>query len=54
MDPHAHVRSLPPEGAQASFGAARQESSEARPHAHVRSLPPEGAQASFGAARQES
>jgi hypothetical protein len=23
--PHAHIRSLPPEGAQASFGAARQE-----------------------------
>jgi hypothetical protein len=22
---HAHIRSLPPEGAQASFGAARQE-----------------------------
>jgi hypothetical protein len=25
MDPHAHVRSLPPEGAQAFLGAARRE-----------------------------
>jgi hypothetical protein len=25
MDLHAHIRSLPPEGALASFGAARQE-----------------------------
>jgi hypothetical protein len=51
--PHAHIRSLPPEGAAASFGAARQESMN-RPHAHYRSLPPEGAAASFGAARQEA
>jgi hypothetical protein len=26
MNPHAHLRSLPPEGARYSFGAARQES----------------------------
>jgi hypothetical protein len=25
MRPHAHIRSLPPEGAVASFGAAQQE-----------------------------
>ena len=24
-NPHAHIRSLPPEGAQASLGAARRE-----------------------------
>ena len=53
MGPHAHIRSLPPEGAQASFGAARQEA-VLGPHAHIRSLPSEGAQASFGAARQEA
>jgi len=52
MNPHAHIRSLPPEGAQASFGAARQWMLD--PHAHIRSLPPKGAQASFGAARQEA
>ena len=52
MNPHAHIRSLPPEGAHASFGAARQEALD--PHAHIRSLPPEGAHASFGAARQEA
>ncbi len=52
MNPHARIRSLPPEGAQASFGAARQRMLD--PHAHIRSLPPEGAQASFGAARQEA
>jgi len=46
MNPQAHVRSLPPEGAQASFEAARQEAMN--PQAHVRSLPPEGA------ARQEA
>lgn len=27
MAPHAHIRSLPPEGAHASFEAARQEAS---------------------------
>jgi hypothetical protein len=27
MDPHAHIRSLPPEGAHASFEAALQEAS---------------------------
>ncbi len=60
MSPHAHVRSLPPEGAPASFEAARQEAS---PHAHVRSLPQSarrglfaalGAPASFEAASQEA
>jgi hypothetical protein len=25
VDPQAHIRSLPPEGAPSSFGAARQE-----------------------------
>ncbi len=50
----AHIRSLPPKGAQASFGAARQEADMLDPRAHIRSLPPEGAQASFGAARQEA
>jgi len=53
MDPHAHIRSLPPEGAQASLGAARREA-DMDPHAHIRSLPPEGAQASLGAARREA
>jgi hypothetical protein len=52
MNPHAHVRSLPPEGARASFGTALQE--VMNPHAHIRSLPPEGAQASFGTALQEA
>jgi hypothetical protein len=51
-DPHAHIRSLPPEGAQASLGAARRKATN--PHAHIRSLPPEGAQASFEAAPQEA
>jgi hypothetical protein len=51
--PHAHVRSLPPEGADASLGAARREKNNA-PHAHIRSLPPEGADASLGAARREA
>jgi hypothetical protein len=52
MSPHARIRSLPPEGANASFEAARQD--VIRPHARIRSLPPEGANASFEAARQES
>jgi hypothetical protein len=52
--PRCSLRSLPPKGAQASFGAARQESSMTRPPNSLRSLPPKGAQASFGAARQES
>ena len=52
MSPHARFRSLPPKGALASFGAARQEAG--RPHARFRSLPPKGALASFGAARQEA
>jgi 8-amino-7-oxononanoate synthase len=57
MRPHAHhfVYSLPPEGAQATLGAARREA-EMSPHAHhfVYSLPPEGAQATLGAARREA
>ena len=57
MNPHAHhfVYSLPPEGAAASFEAARQEAGM-NPHAHhfVYSLPPKGAAASFEAARQEA
>jgi hypothetical protein len=51
--PRCSLRSLPPEGAQASFGAARQEDTMS-PRCSLRSLPPEGAQASFGAARQEA
>jgi hypothetical protein len=53
MCPHARFHSLPPEGAYASFGAARQEACMC-PHARIHSLPPEGAYASFGAARQEA
>jgi hypothetical protein len=53
-NPHAHIRSLPPEGAAASLGAARREKSMNNPHAHFRSLPPEGAAASLGAARREA
>jgi len=53
MYPHAHLRSLPPEGAQACLGAARREAIRS-PHAHLRSLPPEGAQACLGAARREA
>jgi len=57
MNPHAHhfVYPLPPEGAQASLGAARREA-DMNPHAHhfVYSLSPEGAQASLGAARREA
>ena len=53
MNPHAHIRSLPPEGAHASLGAALQEASM-NPHAHIRSLPPEGAHAVLGAALQEA
>ena len=52
MNPHAYIRSLPPEEAYAVVGVARQEVMD--PHAHIRSLPPEGAQASFGTARQEA
>ncbi len=51
--PHAHLRSLPPEGADASLGAAQREKMN-RPHAHLRSLPPEGADASLGAAQREA
>jgi len=53
MYPHAHLRSLPPEGAAVSFGAARQET-DSGPRARVCSLPPEGAAVSLGAARQET
>ncbi len=52
MNPHAHIRSLPPEGALASLEAARREAMN--PHAHIRSLPPEGALASLEAARREA
>ena len=52
MNPHAHIRSLPREGAVASVEAGRQE--RMSPHAHFGSLPPKGAVASFGAARQEA
>jgi 8-amino-7-oxononanoate synthase len=52
MTPPRSLRSLPPEGAQASLGAARQEA--LTPPRSLRSLPPEGAQASLGAARQEA
>ena len=52
MNPQAHIRSLPPVGAQASFGTAMQEWMST--HDHIRSLPPEGAQASFGTALQEA
>ncbi len=53
---HHFVYSLPPEGAQASLGAARRESIRKAPTLHhfVYSLPPKGAQASLGAARRES
>ena len=50
MTPPRSLRSLPPEGAQAAFGAARQ--TALTPPRSLRSLPPEGAQAAFGAARQ--
>jgi xanthine dehydrogenase iron-sulfur cluster and FAD-binding subunit A len=53
IGPEAHISSLPPEGAQASLGAARREAFTS-PEAHIRSLPPEGAQASLGAARREA
>jgi hypothetical protein len=51
--PHAHIRSLPPEGVAASLGTARRESMN-DPHAHIRSLPPEGVAASLGTARREA
>ena len=42
MGPHAHIRSLPPEGEQGLpwDGPA----GGLGPHAHIRSLPPEGAE----------
>jgi hypothetical protein len=52
VDPHAHVRSLPPEGELASLEAPRRELVD--PHAHVRSLPPEGELASLEAPRRET
>jgi hypothetical protein len=52
-DPHAHYRSLLPQGADASLGTARRERMN-DPHAHYRSLPPEGADASLGAAQREA
>ncbi len=50
--PHAHIRSLPPEGVAASLGTARRHMNG--PHAHIRSLPPEGVAASLGTARREA
>jgi len=52
VNPHAHVRSLPPEGELASLEAAPWEL--VNPHAHVRSLPPERELASLEAARREA
>ncbi len=40
-DPHARIRSLPPEGALSGFG--RPGATDVNdPHARIRSLPPEG------------
>ena len=50
--PPRSLRSLPPEGAAASLGAARREAEQ--PPRSLRSLPPEGAAASLGAARRET
>ena len=54
--PHAHhyVYSLPPEGAEASLGAALQEAWCPHAHHYVYSLSPEGAEACLGAALQEA
>ncbi len=52
MNPHAHFRSLPPEGARLLWDGPA--GGGMNPHAHIRSLPPEGASASFGTARQEA
>ena len=54
QQPPRSLRSLPPEGAQASFGAALLEASMQQPPRSLRSLPPKGAQASFGAALLEA
>ncbi len=54
MYPHAHIHSLPPEGAHASLGAARREAWTMYPYAHIHSLPPEGAHASLEPARREA
>jgi len=54
MNPHAHLRSQPPEGAHASLEAAPREANIMNPHAHLRSQPPEGAHASLEAAPREA
>jgi hypothetical protein len=48
--------SLPPEGAQATLGAARREAGQMTPTfvTLCTSLPPVGAQATLGAARREA
>ena len=52
MTPHAHIRSLPPEGVRLLWGGPA--GGSMTPHAHIRSLPLKGALASFEAARQEA
>jgi len=47
MTPHAHRRSLPPQGGLASLEAALREAMT--PHAHRRSLPPGPARGRFAA-----
>jgi hypothetical protein len=51
--PH-FVSSLPPEGAQASLGAARREALPPQAPHFMSSLPPEGAQACLEAAPREA
>jgi hypothetical protein len=53
MSPHVHLRSLPPEGAQACLEAARRRL-DMSPHVPLRSPPPEGAHAWLEAARREA
>ena len=47
MTPHAHMRSLPPQGGLASLEAAPREA--LTPHAHLRSLPPGPVRGRFAA-----
>ena len=51
--PPSSLRSLTPEGAQASLGASHREMFAPPPNP-LRSLPPKGAPASLGAAHRES
>jgi len=53
QSPH-FVSSPPPEGAQASLGAARRKAMSPQSPHFVSSPPPEGAQASLGAARRKA